>query len=323
MNWTYYLKNAFQKPEDLLDFLKLSIIDFEEQVDLSPSFKFLVPLPFAEKIQKRNPNDPLLRQVLSLEIENITVNGFSGNPVNDNEATKSNLIHKYQNRVLLITSGNCAINCRYCFRKLYDYDAVKFTSDKFRSAKKYILENQAINEVILSGGDPLSLSNKGLSILFKEIESLDQIKFVRIHSRFPVVIPQRLDEELIEIFSSCKKKILFVFHINHPNEIDVTFLKYIKRIEELNIQMLNQSVFLKSINDNPHILYQLSQKIIEAGIMPYYINKLDKVSGSAHFDISIERGKEIISELGKICSGYMIPRFVQDIPENASKTIIL
>jgi L-lysine 2,3-aminomutase len=323
MNWTYYLKNAFRKVEDLLDFLDLSMSDFESEIDFNPAFSFLVPKPFADKIKKKDPNDPLLKQVLSMQLENIEQVNFSANPVKDNEATRSKLIHKYQNRVLIITSGNCAVNCRYCFRKLYDYDSVKFTQAKFKSVKEYILTHKNINEIILSGGDPLSLSNNNLEFLITEINDLKQIKFLRIHTRFPVVIPQRIDEGFLKILKDSNKKIIFVLHINHPNEIDSLFKNYMKKLTAEKIQLLNQSVLLKGVNDNKHILYELSQKLIEIGIMPYYLNQLDKVTGSSHFNVEIKDGKKLMREFSEMASGYMVPKYVQDIPGKSAKTIII
>jgi EF-P beta-lysylation protein EpmB len=274
-----------------------------------------IPADFANLIDKNNPNDPLLKQIF---LDNKTTLGsFSKEPVLDsNKSPVAGLIHKYHNRVLLITTSSCEIFCRYCFRQNFPYEKVDILKN-WDNVEKYLQKNTQLNEVILSGGDPLSLSDEKLSILIKNIEKISHIKTIRIHSRTFSIIKSRITNDFINLINNAKCKIVIVSHINHANEITQYFAKNIK---QLNCQILNQSVVLKGVNDNSQDLIELSNKLWEVGILPYYLNMLDKVSGSEDYFVSDDEVFKIYKNMQKNLSGYLLPKLVRDDGSN-SKTI--
>ena len=271
-----------------------------------------------ERIDKSNLLDPLLLQILPKETKSSM--GFLDSPVSDEQYNPvKGLIHKYPSRVLLISSSVCAIHCQYCFRQNFDYqdnDILKNWPD----IECYLLSRKKVNEVLLSGGDPLTLSDKKLSKIFKKIESISHIKTLRIHTRTAVVIPSRITKELISILNKTRLKVVIVFHINHAQEISDEFVKNVESLK--NLTLLNQSVFLKGVNDDAKVLAELSYKLFESSILPYYIHLLDKVSGAEHFLISDERANEIYKNLQKILSGYLLPRLVRD-EGGESKSLVI
>ena len=281
-------------------------------------FPIKVPLEFVERIDKSNPLDPLLLQILPKETK--AVEGFVDSPVADEKYSPiKGLIHKYPSRVLLITSTVCAIHCQYCFRQNFDYGSHDILSN-WVDIEDYLLNNKEVNEVILSGGDPLTLSDKKISMIFKRIGSISHIKTIRIHTRTAVVIPTRVTQELIEILNQTRLKVVIVFHINHANEVSDEFVKYIKGF--VGITLLNQSVLLKDINDNAKVLSDLSYKLFESSVLPYYLHLLDKVTGAERFLVSDKKAKEIYKLLQKSIPGYLLPRMVRD-EGGESKNLVL
>jgi EF-P beta-lysylation protein EpmB len=282
------------------------------------NFPIKVPLEFAERIDKSNPLDPLLLQILPKETE--TIKGFLDSPVLDEQYSPvKGLIHKYPSRVLLISSSVCAIHCQYCFRQNFDYESHDILKN-WDDIESYLSKNKEVNEVILSGGDPLTLSDKKISKILKKIESISHIKTLRIHTRTAVVIPSRITQELIEILNITKLKVVIVFHINHAQEISDEFVKNIQALRGLTL--LNQSVLLKDVNDNAKVLADLSYKLFESSILPYYLHLLDKVSGAERFLISDKKAKEIYKLLQKSIPGYLLPRMVRD-EGGESKNLVL
>ena len=281
-------------------------------------FSIKVPLEFVERIDKSNPLDPLLLQILPKE--NKAIEGFIDSPVADEKYSPiKGLIHKYPSRVLLITSTICAIHCQYCFRQNFDYGSHDILSN-WVDIENYLLNNKKVNEVILSGGDPLTLSDKKISKIFKRIESISHIKTIRIHTRTAVVIPSRITQELIEILNITKLKVVIVFHINHAQEISDEFVKNIQALKGLTL--LNQSVLLKDVNDNAKVLADLSYKLFESSIFPYYLHLLDKVTGAEHFLISDNRANKIYTNLQKLIPGYLLPRMVRDEGGESKRLVI-
>ena len=281
-------------------------------------FPIKVPLEFVERIDKSNPLDPLLLQILPKE--NKAIEGFIDSPVADEKYSPiKGLIHKYPSRVLLITSTVCAIHCQYCFRQNFDYGSHDILSN-WVDIENYLLNNKKVNEVILSGGDPLTLSDKKISKIFKRIESISHIKTIRIHTRTAVVIPSRITQELIEILNITKLKVVIVFHINHAQEISDEFVKNIQALKGLTL--LNQSVLLKDVNDNAKVLADLSYKLFESSILPYYLHLLDKVTGAEHFLISDNRANKIYTNLQKLIPGYLLPRMVRDEGGESKRLVI-
>lgn len=271
-------------------------------------FPIKIPLEFADKIEAGNPLDPLLLQVLPSTSQ--TQEGFSVSPLEDEKHSPiRGVIHKYPSRVLLIASQVCAIHCQYCFRQNFDYEERDILSN-WRQIEQYLQENLGINEVILSGGDPLTLSDGKIEKIVKSVEGVERIKTLRIHSRTAVVVPSRITDKLADILSKTRLKVVMVFHINHPREVSLDFINQVKKLQSLTL--LNQSVLLKGVNDNASILGTLSHKLFASSIIPYYLHLLDKVIGAEHFLISDLRAKEIYRELQNSLSGYLLPKLVRD-----------
>jgi EF-P beta-lysylation protein EpmB len=307
--WRKIQKTNFTQVKHLCDFLELSPLQTKRVLERS-TFPLNLPRRLAEKVRKGTLEDPILRQFLPLDEEQKTTPGFSSNPVGDCEATsKARLIRKYHNRALLITTSACVMHCRYCFRRHYPYE----TKDHgFDDALDEIKKNPELNEIVLSGGDPLSLSHDALSNLIEKLQDIPHIKRVRFHSRFPIGIPERLDASFLSMLEKSPLQFYFVVHTNHPRELDQSVLQHIKKVGELGIPLLNQSVLLKGVNDDVNILRELFEKLADNGIIPYYLNQLDRVEGGAHFEVPVEKGLILMQELSKKVSGYCLPKYVQE-----------
>ena len=272
-------------------------------------FPIKIPLEFANLIDKNNPDDPLLKQVIPFRSAQKQAE-FSLSPLGDEDnAPVAGLIHKYPNRVLLITSRVCAIHCQYCFRQNFDYSGHDAMSN-WLAIEDYIRSHQSINEVILSGGDPLSLSDEKLAQLIRNIENIEHIKILRVHSRSMVVTPSRITDKLVKLLTKTALKVVLVTHINHANEVSEVFIQNIGNFT--NITLLNQSVLLKGVNDDLGTLERLSLKLFDIGILPYYLHMLDKVKGAEHFLISDERAIQLHQDLKSSLSGYLVPKLVRD-----------
>ncbi|HCA68643.1 MAG TPA: KamA family radical SAM protein [Gammaproteobacteria bacterium] len=272
-------------------------------------FPIKIPLEFANLIDKNNPDDPLLKQVIPFRSAQKQAE-FSLSPLGDEDnAPVAGLIHKYPNRVLLITSRVCAIHCQYCFRQNFDYSGHDAMSN-WLAIEDYIRSHQSINEVILSGGDPLSLSDEKLAQLIRNIENIEHIKILRVHSRSMVVTPSRITDKLVKLLTKTALKVVLVTHINHANEVSEVFIQNIGNFT--NITLLNQSVLLKGVNDDLGTLERLSLKLFDIGILPYYLHMLDKVKGAEHFLISDKRAIQLHQDLKSSLSGYLVPKLVRD-----------
>lgn len=307
-NWQQCLQHSIRDPQRLIEQLELPA-DYIEQVLLQPQFPLLVPPAYLAKIKKGDPNDPLLRQILALKQETIPSEGFSSDPVGDNAAQKcQGILHKYQGRVLLLVTAACAIHCRYCFRQHFEYHAPN-NDDVF----EYIQSDTGIHEVILSGGDPLLLSDQRLSTLLHKLQKIEHIKRVRIHSRVPIVLPQRMTADLMALLRSSQLHIVFVIHANHPNEIDTEVGAVLQQLVRQGIMVLNQTVLLKQVNDNPEILIQLSEKLFQYQVLPYYLHLLDKVQGAAHFEVSEHAALRLLDVLRCRLLGYLVPKLVKEV----------
>jgi len=287
-------------------------------------FPLLIPSFFANNIDFNNQYDPILKQVIPLKHELKKQNGYHNDPVGDMKASADNgVIHKYHGRVLLIASGLCAINCRYCFRRNFNYAENHASGKNWKKAIDYIKSNKDINEVILSGGDPLMLSTKALNKLTIQLAKISHIKTLRIHTRIPIVAPDRITENFITWLNSLPFKKVMVLHCNHPNELNQNLREVLHRISHSNTFLLNQSVLLKDINDDAKILSQLSHRLFDFGIMPYYLNQLDKAKGTYHFRVSNKTAKSIHKKLLKILPGYLVPKLVEEISGKLNKSPII
>ena len=285
-------------------------------------FPLRVPMAFINRMKKGDSLDPLLLQVLCDEKELINVAGFSEDPLEEQNNTIPGLLHKYHNRALLMTKTACAINCRYCFRRHFPYHDNQGTKKNIGAALEYIASHPELDEIILSGGDPLMAKDHEMAFLITELEKIPHIKRLRIHSRLAVVIPNRITSELCRLFAKTRLQIVLVTHINHPNEIDDNVTNAIKRLKEHQVTVLNQSVLLKKVNDDADVLACLSNKLFSIGILPYYIHLLDKVQGAAHFLVDDDNAKQIMRQLAKNVSGYLVPKLAREIGGEKSKRVI-
>lgn len=318
-SWQLILRDNFTKIEKLSDFLELSIED-RANLDISPKFTLNLPKRLASKIKKGAINDPIFLQFIPLKKENFDHAGYVLNPLQEESfIEESKLLLKYNKRALIVSTSACAMHCRYCFRKNFPYETER---KGFEKELSYLKEDTSIEEVILSGGDPLSLSDTALSALLSEIDDITHIKRVRFHTRFPIGIPERIDNNFLKILENSTKQIWFVIHANHPTEFDNDIFDALKRINKLGIPILHQAVLLKGVNDSIETLYELYSLLINKGVTPYYLYKLDQVEGSSHFEVPLSEGKRLVNELQKKLSGYGIPRYAQEIPGSLGKTLL-
>jgi L-lysine 2,3-aminomutase len=324
ISWQSELSGAITDLANLLTYTGNRVEDIAGLDTGSLSFPLRVPRPFADRIIPGDPHDPLLRQVLPLARENQPAPGYISDPLD--EATSNitpGIIHKYHGRVLLILTGACAINCRYCFRREFPYAENQNSMAEWRQALDYIRQDDSISEVIFSGGDPLLNSDKKLQQLTRAIADIPHVKRLRIHTRLPVVIPQRVTSELLEWLTETRLQPVMVIHCNHANEIDVAVEKALLRIRNQGITLLNQSVLLKSINDSVATLSHLSERLFEAGVLPYYLHVLDKIQGAAHFDLDESHACELAGKLAANLPGYLTPKLVKENPGEPAKTPLL
>lgn len=319
--WQGQLAAAIRKPEQLLEMLQLTG-KVSNYADDSP-FPLLVPLSFVQRMVPGDPQDPLLRQVLPTSAEFELVSGFSADPVGDASAQKSpGLLQKYAGRTLLIAAGTCAVNCRYCFRREYPYTDAPRSLEDWGSALEGLSGESRVEEIILSGGDPLTLNDNRLWALLELIARQPGISRVRIHSRLPVVLPARVTEELLELLREFRFQTIMVVHANHGNEIVNDCAEALQRMVRGGIPVLNQAVLLRSINDTADAQELLCRRLINLGVIPYYLHQLDRVSGAAHFETPENEGQAIIRELRNRLPGYAVPQYVREISGQLSKTPI-
>lgn len=319
--WQAQLAGAIRDPHELCRRLALDpawLLGAERGHAL---FEVRVPEAYLARIHPGDPHDPLLRQVLPLTAESDAVEGFLQDPLAETEHTpRRGLIHKYRGRVLLIASPTCAINCRYCFRRHFPYHENAPSRAQWDDTLDYIRGNDSIGEVILSGGDPLAASDRQLGWLIERLEAIDHLTRLRIHTRLPVVIPDRIDDALLAWLSATRLQKVVVLHINHANEIDDAVVAACRRLQGIGVTLLNQSVLLRGINDSVAALHALSERLFAAGILPYYLHVLDPVAGAAHFDVPDQEARALVEELRKHLPGFLMPRLVREVPGEASKT---
>jgi EF-P beta-lysylation protein EpmB len=319
--WQIALSQSIDDFDTLAKRLKLKINDLKLAKKAEQDFALKIPQAWLKKIKRADPDDPLLRQVLPLGKELTHVAGFEPDSLQELQASPTpGMLHKYRSRVLLIMSGSCAINCRYCFRRNFPYNQHQKGQGQWQQALEYIAQDPQINEVIFSGGEPLLLPDNVLEKLAIQLAQLPQLKTLRIHTRLPVFIPERLDHDFLKWFTNGRFKAVMVLHINHPNEIDAKFAKKMQTLKKKGVTLLNQSVLLKGVNDDAQILKALSEKLFfDCGIQPYYLNLLDKIKGVAHFLVARNKASLIYQELLGLLPGYLVPKLVVEIPGEASK----
>lgn len=321
-SWQRSLQRAVRSVDELLNLLELQRSDVPD-VDFHSMFPLLVPLEFVARMRKRDPLDPLLLQVLPLAQENSTIPGDSVDPVGDLASeTAPGLLHKYPGRVLLIASGACAVHCRYCFRRHFPYMEKPKSLEHWQPAIRAIADDSSIEEVILSGGDPLSLGNAKLRRLVQAIEAIPHVRRLRFHTRFPVMIPGRIDAGLIALFRRTRLATYLVWHINHSREIDDAVSRGASALKRAGVTLLNQAVLLHRINDSMEVQCDLALRLLDVGIIPYYLHQLDRVQGASHFDCPSEIGENIVLGMREKLPGYAVPRLVKEVRGEMSKTLI-
>ncbi len=308
--WRQIQKNNFTKWAELANFLELND---EQTAKILKKCRFPLNLPYrlATKIEKSTLNDPILKQFLPLTAEELENTSFTNDPVGEKKALCSpKLLHKYHGRVLLVTTSSCAMHCRYCFRRHFDYEVERkvFTPelDKIRN-------DSTVKEVILSGGDPLSLSNDALRSLISQIGDIPHVTKLRFHTRFPIGIPERIDSEFVDIIANSRLKVWFVIHSNHPRELGQDLFNSLNQLQKEGVVILNQSVLLAGVNDDIETLRQLCETLVDEGIVPYYLHQLDRVAGASHFEVPVEEGKKLLEQLKRLLPGYAVPRYVKEI----------
>jgi EF-P beta-lysylation protein EpmB len=322
-DWQTALGQVITDPAELLDVLGLGPEWLSAARGAARAFPLRVPRAFVARMRRGDPADPLLRQVLPLAQESHVVEGFSPDPVGDLAAHMvPGVLHKYEGRVLLTATGACAIHCRYCFRRHFPYAEANASTEQWRAALDYVTAHPDIREVILSGGDPLTLSDRRLTEFIRALEGCAHVERLRLHTRLPVVLPERVTQEFCTWLSATRFKTVVVIHANHAQELDDTVRVACQRIADSGVTLLNQSVLLRGVNDSVAALTQLSEALFAAGVLPYYLHLLDCVQGAAHFDVSVSTARQLMVGLNARLPGYLVPRLVREVPGAPSKELI-
>ena len=286
-------------------------------------FGLRVPRGYITRMRVGDPHDPLLRQVLPLVDEQAQVDGFGNDPVGDLPAmVAAGVLQKYRSRVLLTTTGACAIHCRYCFRRHFPYADANVAIDGWRVALDHIGADVSVREVVLSGGDPLMLSDVKLAPLVRGLAAIPHVECLRLHTRLPVVLPERITDDLCVLLTRSRLACIVVIHANHPNEIDGRVCAALARLRDYGATLLNQSVLLRGVNDDADVLCRLSESLFRSGVLPYYLHLLDRVAGAAHFEVDQTAAQSLWRQMANRLSGYLVPRLVREEPGALSKTIV-
>jgi EF-P beta-lysylation protein EpmB len=318
--WQQELAAGFRRPAELLAALDIAPERVEFGVDMDNTFPMRVPRAYARRMRRGDPADPLLRQVLPLMAERLPAPGFSVDPVGDHAAQRGpGVLHKYHGRALLITTGACAIHCRYCFRRHFPYAEEHAADNDWTDAVDAIAGDAMLREIILSGGDPLSLTTSRLARLVHRLEAVPHLVRLRIHTRLPIVLPARVEDALLNLLARGRLKPVMVVHANHPNEIDGEVRAALVRLADAGVALFNKSVLLRSVNDDAVVLTELSERLFEAGVIPYYLHLLDRVQGAAHFEVDIETARVLHRQVRENLPGYLVPQLVREITNEPYK----
>lgn len=322
-HWQAELARGFRNPAELLASLGLTAADCGLATDGTSGFPLRVPRGYAARMRHGDPRDPLLRQILPVLEEFLPADGFVSDPVGDLASTRTpGLLQKYAGRALLITTGACAIHCRYCFRREFPYAHHSAAAGHLAPALQAIAADRSLNEIILSGGDPLVLGESRLENLLDALDAIPHVERIRLHSRVPVVLPERIDRQLLTLLGRLRTAVVIVIHANHASEIDASVTAVVKSLASVTGPVLNQSVLLRGINDSPDALTTLSRTLFSAGVLPYYLHQLDPVSGTRHFAVSDDEALALMTEMTKQLPGYLVPRLVRETAGTASKTLL-
>ena len=322
--WQQILSDLITDPKELLQLLDLDPEKSPFSLHALQQFPLKVPRPFVELIEKSNWDDPLLRQIWPSKLEEHEQTGFVSDPLAEsNYNPVAGLLHKYHGRVLLTAAPHCAIHCRYCFRRHFDYQSNSPSRQQWEAAFEYIHNDSSIDEVILSGGDPLALSNRQLFWLLEQIDQIPHITRLRIHSRLPIVIPQRINSDLLNCLGRFRQKVVLVIHCNHSHELTTEMAGNFHKLATNGVTVLNQSVLLKDVNDSASCLIELSKALFSHNVLPYYLHLPDRVSGTAHFYTDEAHARDLLNIMQARLPGYLVPHLVSEIQGEASKTRIM
>lgn len=322
-SWQFEFAEAISSIPKLLELLEIESEKTSSLAKHSQDFRVRVPHAFIAKMEKGNLKDPLLLQVLASEDEQHPQPGYTIDPVGDRASMAvPGLLHKYRGRVLMITTAACAVHCRYCFRRNFPYQDSQATERYWPEIFQYIRDRRDITEVILSGGDPLSLSDRKIRSLISEIEKIHHVQRLRIHTRLPLVIPSRINAAFVQAVTATRLQCVVVLHTNHGNELDEATCQAIAQLHGAGVTLLNQAVLLRNINDTVAIQIDLAEKLFRCGVLPYYLHLMDKVKGAAHFDIGEHQALTLWDQLRRRLPGYLVPRLAREIPGKPYKTIL-
>lgn len=321
--WQQQLAGAVRDVGELLALLDLPATALPELRPATAAFPLRVPRSFVARMKKGDPADPLLQQVLPAAAELLDFEGYVSDPVGDMPATAgSGVVHKYAGRALIIATGACAVHCRYCFRRHYPYQQNSAGADRWRTVIDYLGHHPEVDEVILSGGDPLALGDESLAAFVNLLSRLPHLRRLRIHTRLPIVMPARVSDPLLAWLGKSRLPVIVVLHANHPNEIDDEVGAAALRLKHAGATLLNQSVLLRGINDDAAVLATLSERLFAIGVLPYYLHLLDRVHGAAHFDVEESRARLLHLSLQQALPGYLVPRLVRELPGALAKRLI-
>lgn len=319
-DWQSELKDAVRSLPQLLSLLNLSAADLDNPALADAHFPLRVPLSFVRRMRAGDARDPLLRQVLPTQAETDPQPGFQDDPLEERDhAPAPGIVHKYQGRALVIATQACAVHCRYCFRQHFPYADNRLSPAQWQAALAYLASQDDLHEVILSGGDPLSLPNERLAELIADLERLPNLTTLRIHSRTPIVLPSRVDAGLVRLLSNSRLKTVLVVHANHANELNDEVRQALAPLRQAGTLLLNQAVLLAGVNDSLAALTELSLALFDADVLPYYLHQLDPVRGAAHFDVPDARAQQLWRDLQASLPGYLVPRLVREVPGDAGK----
>ena len=322
-SWQSQLADAIRDVDELWRVLELPAEALPRARAAAGSFRLLVPRGFVARMRVGDISDPLLRQIVPLGDELRDFPGFTADPLAESTCTPTaGLLHKYQGRALLVTTGACAVHCRYCFRRHYPYEDLPRGRRWWGPAIDYLAEQADISEVLLSGGDPLTLPDPQLAALALDIAAIPHIVRLRIHTRLPIVLPARVTDEMIGWFTGSRLAPVMVVHVNHPRELSPEVAMACRRLRDAGVTMLSQAVLLAGVNDEANVLTELSEELFSVGIIPYYLHQLDAVQGAGHFQVADERAMALMQAVAARLPGYLVPRLVREIPNSPGKTPI-
>jgi len=321
-DWRSELARAVRDPHELCRLLDLPSSLAKDAERAAAGFPVLVPRPYLGRITPGDPTDPLLVQVLPRPEELAEVPGFRADPLGESDSPQPGLLAKYQGRSLIVATGACGVHCRFCFRRHFPYQTAPATPDDWRPLLRGIAAEPGLHEVILSGGDPLALPDEHLSRLAQEIAHIPQIRRLRIHTRLPIVIPSRVNDDLLGWLRATRLVTIVVVHVNHPREIDADVAAALGKLVDAGVPVLNQAVLLKGVNDDADVLEGLFGRLADLRVMPYYLHQLDRVAGAAHFEVPEPTGRELVAELRRRLPGYAVPRYVRETPGRPCKELL-